>query len=137
FGSWALFENLFRLNQEIISPKAPSDPWPQRVKAMEMHAYIGTDRRFIRKVIIADCGRFVQPPPHPFPPPRGGRVKSLFLPLEGGRVKSLFLPLEGGEGQVFVPPPRGGEGQVFVPPPRGGEGQVFVPPPRGGRVGRG
>ncbi len=52
-------------------------------------------------------------PPHPNPPPQGGR------------------------GQLGLPPPLRGRGQLGLPPPLRGRGQLGLPPPLRGRVGVG
>src|SRR5579884_4204010 len=74
-------------------------------------------------------------PPHPNPPPRGGR--------ESHSPPPQPFPHEGG-GRAIPPhpnpPPRGGRESHSPPPqpsPTRGEGALFLPPPWWGRVGVG
>jgi hypothetical protein len=66
-------------------------------------------------------------PPHPNPPPPGGRETQGSLPPGGG-------------GCLVSPSPLVGEGALFLPPPwwgRVGVGGMVLPPPWWGRVGVG
>src|SRR5579875_253112 len=60
----------------------------------------------------------VLPPPHPSPPPQGGREFCFSLPHKGG-------------GSFVFPSPTRGEGVLFFPPPQGGGSFVFPSPTRG------
>src|SRR5579884_4273564 len=81
-------------------------------------------------------------PPHPNPPPPGGRENKGSLPHQGGGrtiPPTPTLPHQGG-GRIKAPSPTRGEGEPFPPPqpsPTRGEGALLLPPPLWGRVGVG
>src|SRR5579883_1095878 len=58
-------------------------------------------------------------PPHPNPPPQGGRALCFSLPHQGG-------------GSFVSPSPTRGEGALFLPPPPGGRELCFSLPHQGG-----
>src|SRR5579875_3657712 len=76
-------------------------------------------------------------PPHPNPPPQGGREQQGSLPPCGGGSNKAPSPL-GGEGATRLPPPlwgRVGVGGMVLPPPWWGG--FFSLPPGGGGLGWG
>src|SRR5579875_278562 len=86
-------------------------------------------------------------PPHPNPPPPGGREKQGSLPHQGGGRNKAPSPLVG-EGETRLPPPLWGRakqgslphqggGRNKAPSPTRGGGETRPPPPWWGGLGWG
>jgi hypothetical protein len=83
-------------------------------------------------------------PPHPNPPPQGGREQIQLPPPPGGREQIQLPPPQGEREQIQLPPHQGGgnkynslphrgEGTNTTPSPTGGREQIQFPPPLWGR----